>query len=157
VHSFVWNSNWGVGIRSANLSMSYILWSQHLYYQVLLSSTLQVWVWCKMKSASYPTAHKISLMLAGSREILWLVIDIKDWNGSGHSIAQHRLLTRVITKCTNTYWLIMKSPIFWDKMLCSLLKVSQHYVGTCFLQLQYQRISQTRNQHEAGSMLAGFL
>jgi hypothetical protein len=41
--------------------------------------------------------------------------------------------------------------IFWDITLCSLLKVSWHFRGTCSLHLQGWRISQVRNQHEAGS------
>jgi hypothetical protein len=36
-------------------------------------------------------------------------------------------------------------------MPCSLLEVNQHFKGTCHLHLQVQRISQARNQPEAGS------
>jgi hypothetical protein len=31
---------------------------------------------------------------------------------------------------------VMKSPIFWDIMPCSLLKVNQYFRGTCYLHLQ---------------------
>jgi hypothetical protein len=37
---------------------------------------------------------------------------------------------------------------FWIKML---VKVSERFEGTYNLHLQHQRVSQTRNQHEAGS------
>jgi hypothetical protein len=41
----------------------------------------------------------------------------------------------------------MKSPIFWDIMP---LKVKRHFRGPCRLHLQGRRISQARNQREAG-------
>jgi hypothetical protein len=44
---------------------------------------------------------------------------------------------------------LMKSTIFWDIMLCSPLKVNQHFRGTYHLHLQGRRISQARNQHES--------
>jgi hypothetical protein len=47
--------------------------------------------------------------------------------------------------------IIKKNSIFWDKMLCSLLKVIQHFRVTCHLHLQHKKISQARSQHEAGS------
>jgi hypothetical protein len=47
--------------------------------------------------------------------------------------------------------LIMKSPIFWDIMPCSLLKIHPYVARTCHLDLQARRISYGRNQHEAGS------
>jgi hypothetical protein len=43
---------------------------------------------------------------------------------------------------------VMNSPSLWDIMLCSLLKINQHF-GTCHLRLQDLRVSQARNQHEA--------
>jgi hypothetical protein len=43
----------------------------------------------------------------------------------------------------------VKNPIFWDIMLCSPLKVNQHFRETCCLHIQGWR-SQTRNQYEAG-------
>jgi hypothetical protein len=36
---------------------------------------------------------------------------------------------------------VMKSTIFWDLMLCTLLKVNQHFRGTCHLHLHGRRIS----------------
>jgi hypothetical protein len=48
---------------------------------------------------------------------------------------------------------VMNSSIFWDIKLCSLLKVNQNLRGTCHLYLQGWRVSQARNQHEAGSKL----
>jgi hypothetical protein len=46
---------------------------------------------------------------------------------------------------------VMKSSVFWDTMPCSLLKVNWRFGRTCHLHPQGQRISQARNQHEAGS------
>jgi hypothetical protein len=46
---------------------------------------------------------------------------------------------------------VMKSSVLWDIKLCSPLKVYQRFKGTCHLSLQGRRISQARNQHEAGS------
>jgi hypothetical protein len=43
------------------------------------------------------------------------------------------------------------TSIFLDVTSCSLLKVNWHFGGTCHAHLQGQRISQARNQHEAGS------
>jgi hypothetical protein len=42
----------------------------------------------------------------------------------------------------------MKSPIFWDITSCSLLKVNRRFGEIC---VQSRRISQGRNQQEAGS------
>jgi hypothetical protein len=47
--------------------------------------------------------------------------------------------------------MVMKGSIFWDTTPCSLLKDKQCFGGTCPLHLQGQRISQARNQCEAGS------
>jgi hypothetical protein len=41
---------------------------------------------------------------------------------------------------------VMKSSIFWNIMLCSLLKVSRSFGDMCCLYLQSQRSSQARNQ-----------
>jgi phosphatidylserine synthase len=46
---------------------------------------------------------------------------------------------------------VMNSSVFWDITPCSPLKVNRRFVGTCRLYLQVRRISQARNQHEAGS------
>jgi hypothetical protein len=43
-----------------------------------------------------------------------------------------------------------KRVIFWHIMPCSLLLVNWHLRRTCCFHLQDQRISQARNQHEAG-------
>jgi hypothetical protein len=47
--------------------------------------------------------------------------------------------------------MVMKIYAFWDIIACSPSKISQHFGGTCCLHLQGQRISQARNQQEAGS------
>jgi hypothetical protein len=47
--------------------------------------------------------------------------------------------------------LVMKSSIFWNKTLCSSLKLSRRFGGTYCLHLQGRRIYQTREQCEAGS------
>jgi hypothetical protein len=44
---------------------------------------------------------------------------------------------------------VMKSTIFWDITLCSLLNVNRRFRGIYHLHFQGRRISQTRNQHEA--------
>jgi hypothetical protein len=43
-----------------------------------------------------------------------------------------------------------KSSVFWNIMPCSRKEVNQYFRGMCHLHLQGQRISQARNQHEAG-------
>jgi hypothetical protein len=48
-------------------------------------------------------------------------------------------------------WRRMKSYIFWDITPYSSLKVNWCFGGICRVHLQGQRISQARNQHEAGS------
>jgi hypothetical protein len=50
----------------------------------------------------------------------------------------------------------MKSFIFWDISSCSPLKVSRHFRETCRLHLQGWRISQARNQHQAGVLITCF-
>jgi hypothetical protein len=47
--------------------------------------------------------------------------------------------------------LSVKSSIFWDITPCNPLKVSRHFGGTCRLHLQSRRLTQARNQHDAGS------
>jgi hypothetical protein len=44
----------------------------------------------------------------------------------------------------------MKGFVFWDIMLCSLMKVNRHFGGTCCCHLQGQRVGQARNHHEPG-------
>jgi hypothetical protein len=45
----------------------------------------------------------------------------------------------------------MKTSVFWDITPCNPLKVGRRFGGTCRLHHQGRRISQARNQHEAGS------
>jgi hypothetical protein len=45
---------------------------------------------------------------------------------------------------------VLKAPILW-MTLCSSLKVDRIFGGIYCLHLQVPRISQARNQHEAGS------
>jgi hypothetical protein len=45
----------------------------------------------------------------------------------------------------------MKRYRLWDITPCSLLKINRFFEGTYRLQLQSRRISQARNQREAGS------
>jgi hypothetical protein len=52
---------------------------------------------------------------------------------------------------------VMKISIFWDVMSCSPLKVNRRFGGTCRLHLQGWRISQARNQHEAGGRQSSWL
>jgi hypothetical protein len=51
----------------------------------------------------------------------------------------------------------LRSSIFWDITSCSLLKVNRRIDRTYHLHLQVRRISQARNQHEAGSKLPCYL
>jgi hypothetical protein len=46
---------------------------------------------------------------------------------------------------------LMKRFIFWNIMPCSPLKINGRFGETCRLHIQDQRISQARNQNEAGS------
>jgi hypothetical protein len=48
----------------------------------------------------------------------------------------------------------MKNSVFLDITLCSPMKVNQCFGGTYCLHLQVWRISQARNQHEAGNKLS---
>jgi hypothetical protein len=52
---------------------------------------------------------------------------------------------------------ISKSFVFWDITQCSPLKVSGRFGGTCRRHLQCRRISQARNQREAGGKLCSVL
>jgi hypothetical protein len=45
----------------------------------------------------------------------------------------------------------MKSSVYWHVTPCTSLKINRCFGETCRLQIQSLRISQTRNQHEAGS------
>jgi hypothetical protein len=45
----------------------------------------------------------------------------------------------------------LKNSVLWDITPCSPLKVNRSFGTTCRLHLQCRRISQARNQHEAGS------
>jgi hypothetical protein len=47
--------------------------------------------------------------------------------------------------------MVMKSINFWNIMPCSLLTVNRRFGGTYRLHLQGSRISQVRNQREAGN------
>jgi hypothetical protein len=47
--------------------------------------------------------------------------------------------------------MVMKSSSFWNITSCSQQKVNQHSRGTYCLNLQGQRVSQARNQHEKDS------
>jgi hypothetical protein len=49
--------------------------------------------------------------------------------------------------------MVMKISIFWDITPCSPLKVNRLFGGTGLLHLKGRRISQARNQHDAGSRL----
>jgi hypothetical protein len=54
----------------------------------------------------------------------------------------------------------MNTSNFRDITPCSSLKVDRCFGGTCYLRLEGRRISQARNQHEAGScylLHAGFI
>jgi hypothetical protein len=46
--------------------------------------------------------------------------------------------------------LYMKKYIFWDVPLCNPVELHRHFGGTYFLHLWGQRLSQARNQQEAG-------
>jgi hypothetical protein len=44
----------------------------------------------------------------------------------------------------------LNTPIFWDITPCSPLKVNRRFGGTCRLNIQGERIIQTRNQYKLG-------
>jgi hypothetical protein len=46
---------------------------------------------------------------------------------------------------------VMKSSVFRDITPCSLLEVNRRVEGTCRLHIQGRRLSQSKDQHEAGS------
>jgi hypothetical protein len=48
---------------------------------------------------------------------------------------------------------VMKSFIFWDITLCSVLKINHRFGGICRLYLQGRRVNPATNQRETGSML----
>jgi hypothetical protein len=48
---------------------------------------------------------------------------------------------------------VIKSSVFWDITLCSPLKFNRRFGGTCRLHFHSRRISQARNQREAGGRL----
>jgi hypothetical protein len=62
------------------------------------------------------------------------------------------VLFYVFMKFSNMF-LIKKSCIFLGIMSCSLVKVNQHFGGTCNLHFQSQRVSQGRKQQERGRKL----
>jgi hypothetical protein len=45
----------------------------------------------------------------------------------------------------------MMNSVFWDRALCSPLKISLYFRRICSLHLQGRRINQARNRHEEGS------
>jgi hypothetical protein len=47
--------------------------------------------------------------------------------------------------------MVIKISIFWDIMLCSMLKVKWCFRRKCSLHLQDQQASEAKNQHEADS------
>jgi hypothetical protein len=47
--------------------------------------------------------------------------------------------------------LLLKSYVFWDVTPCIPLKINWSFGGTWYLHLQDRRISQARNQREAGN------
>jgi hypothetical protein len=49
----------------------------------------------------------------------------------------------------------VKSSVFYDIMPCSLLKISCHFGGTCFLHIQGGRVSQARSQMKYAATLNG--
>jgi hypothetical protein len=51
----------------------------------------------------------------------------------------------------------MKSSVFWDMILCSLVQVNRSFRRTYHFHLWGQRVWQASKQHEAGSSQAGFL
>jgi membrane associated rhomboid family serine protease len=52
----------------------------------------------------------------------------------------------------------LKSSVFWGVISCNLVKVNQHFGGTCRVLLEGRTVSQKRNQFcSRRSLLAGFL
>jgi hypothetical protein len=64
---------------------------------------------------------------------------------------KQKLLERSFLGFKGLTAVVMKSSIFWDITLCSPLKVTWYFGGTCHLHLQGQRICQARHQHETDS------
>jgi hypothetical protein len=51
---------------------------------------------------------------------------------------------------------VLKSFVFWDRTPCSPLKVNRRFGEIYRLHIQGRRISQERNQYEAGSSSTSF-
>jgi hypothetical protein len=58
--------------------------------------------------------------------------------------------TKICRICVLTA-VVIKNSIFWDITPCVPFKANRHFGGIRLLNLQGQRISQARNQLEAGS------
>jgi hypothetical protein len=56
-----------------------------------------------------------------------------------------------IVKRFTKYYYVVKSSVFWDILPCSQLKVNQPFGRKCRLDHQGQKISQARDDREAGS------
>jgi hypothetical protein len=67
----------------------------------------------------------------------------------------HVFLSLVHVFMMSLFILSMKSTIFWDVTLCSLVKANRHFKGAYHLNLESQRISQAR--HKLASSFAYFL
>jgi hypothetical protein len=61
--------------------------------------------------------------------------------------------SQLLTVLLNKPWMLIKSSVFWDTMLCSLLKSTNILEGHVTFISQGWKISQARNQLEAGSKL----
>jgi hypothetical protein len=51
----------------------------------------------------------------------------------------------------------MKSSIFWDKILCSLIKINKHFGETCHFHLQGWGITKQENNVKAGDMQGNWI
>jgi hypothetical protein len=149
---------WSCPILRCTQNVAWKDWERPQSWQLVSRVKFQPWIsWTHCRSAN------CLIMMFGEEDPKWknLNNEIMRWV---KNLIQETLNVnfslRYVNEC-NSYLqcfcaacyfciqLFLKSSVFWD-MMCSPLKVNQCFGGTC-LHLKGWRISQARNQHEAGS------
>jgi hypothetical protein len=113
----------------------------------------------EQKPMADPCVH-IMVLLLGTGHENWRETQLFVYNFCSRLSQQpqsgHRTLNHPIQwffwNWEDCNYLSSKNSIFWDITLCIPLKINRHIRKTCHLHLKRLRISQARNQSEAGSM-----